>query len=189
MITHLINLAHKGIYRLSRIIRGLYVWGFINLMGGECAWGVLISKGFTLRQIPHQGIKIGKDFFCHTDLVLDIMPSCELIIGDSVSINQNVVIAGWQKITIGNDVLIAEFVSIRDSDHEVNLGSPIWSQGMVSKPITIGDDVWIGRGVAILKGVTIGKGAVIGANAVVTHDIPDYAIAVGVPAKVIKYRT
>jgi acetyltransferase-like isoleucine patch superfamily enzyme len=57
-----------------------------------------------------------------------------------------------------------------------------------SHKITIGDNVWIGRMVVILPGVTIGKGAIIGAGAVVSKDIPDYAIAVGNPAKVVKYR-
>ncbi len=56
------------------------------------------------------------------------------------------------------------------------------------KRITIGNDVFIGMNVTILDGVTIGNGAVIGAGAVVNHDIPPYAVAVGVPAKVVKYR-
>lgn len=56
------------------------------------------------------------------------------------------------------------------------------------KPVTIGNDVWIGTRVIIMGGVKIGNGAVIGAGAIVTKDVPDYAIAVGVPAKVVKYR-
>ncbi|WP_246729157.1 hypothetical protein [Rhizobium leguminosarum] len=54
--------------------------------------------------------------------------------------------------------------------------------------VEIGDDVWIDAGAKILMNVTIETGAVIGANSVVTTDIPDYAIAVGSPAKVVKYR-
>jgi len=54
--------------------------------------------------------------------------------------------------------------------------------------ITLGNDVWVGHGAVIMPGVTVGSGATIGSNAVVTHDVPDYAIAVGVPARVIKQR-
>lgn len=56
------------------------------------------------------------------------------------------------------------------------------------KPVLIGDDVWIGVNAIIMDGVQIGDGAVIGANAVVTKDVPPYAVVVGVPAKIIKYR-
>ncbi len=61
-------------------------------------------------------------------------------------------------------------------------------QPLVSEPINIGDDVWIGANVTILKGVTLGNGSVIGAGSVVTKDVPEYAIACGNPAKVIKHR-
>ena len=57
-----------------------------------------------------------------------------------------------------------------------------------TKPISIGNDVWIGRSAIILDGVSVGDGAVIGAGAVVTKDVPPYAIVGGVPAKIIKYR-
>lgn len=62
-------------------------------------------------------------------------------------------------------------------------------QGEIYRPIYINDNVWIGYGVTILKGVHIGKGAVCAAGAVVTHDVPDYAIVGGVPAKIIRFRT
>lgn len=59
---------------------------------------------------------------------------------------------------------------------------------MFPKQTKIENDVWIGGNAIILQGVSIGNGAVIGAGAVVNKDIPDYAIAVGVPAKIVKYR-
>ena len=55
--------------------------------------------------------------------------------------------------------------------------------------VTIGNDVWIGRGAIVLSGVTIGDGAIIGAGAVVSKDIPPYAVAVGNPIRIIRYRT
>jgi acetyltransferase-like isoleucine patch superfamily enzyme len=54
--------------------------------------------------------------------------------------------------------------------------------------VNVGSDVWIGTGVMIMSGVSIGHGAIIGAGAIVTKDIPNYAIVVGIPAKIIKYR-
>lgn len=81
-------------------------------------------------------------------------------------------------------------VMIFHGDHEMSRRDiPMRLQGdSVSKPVVIGDDVWIGARSIILKGVHIGKGAVIAAGAVVTKDVPEYAIVGGVPAKVIKYR-
>ena len=67
---------------------------------------------------------------------------------------------------------------------------PMMEQGFCEeKPVFIGDDVWIGDKVLILPGVKIGTGCIIAAGAVVTKDIPDYSVAAGVPAKVIKQRS
>ena len=57
----------------------------------------------------------------------------------------------------------------------------------IAKPITIGDNVWVGGNSTIVMGVTIGNNVIIGAGSVVTHDIPDNAVAVGNPAKIIRY--
>lgn len=83
-------------------------------------------------------------------------------------------------ITIGNDVAISHNVTIMDADfHNIEGISDC-------DPVKIGDHVWIGTKATILKGVSIGNGAIIAAGAVVTKDIPEKALAAGVPAKVIK---
>ncbi len=92
-------------------------------------------------------------------------------------------------ITLGNEVIVADDVTFVSYNHGTNpeLSVPYMNQNLENvKPITVGDNCWIGEKTTILPGVNIGKGCVIGAMSVVTKDIPDYSMAVGVPAKIIK---
>jgi len=110
-------------------------------------------------------------------------------IGKNSSLNQGCNLYGLGGIEIGDNVRIACYTTIYSADHEFS--SPdvlVTNQGYKIAKVVIEDDVWIGSSVNINKGVTIGKGAVIGGGSVVTKDIPPYAVAVGNPAKVIKYR-
>jgi acetyltransferase-like isoleucine patch superfamily enzyme len=93
-------------------------------------------------------------------------------------------------LRIGSQVQIAPQCTFSPYEHNFgDLSQPIWAQGLRSKgPIIVEDDAWLGVGVHVLEGVTIGRGAVVGAGAVVTQDVPAYAIAVGVPARVVGYR-
>ncbi len=101
-----------------------------------------------------------------------------------------VCMAGPGNITIGKDCLIASHTGIYANNHIFSdLTTPISLQGTTQKGIVIEDDCWLGTGVKVLDGVTIGRGSVIGAGAVVTKDIPPLAVAVGMPAKVIRYRS
>ena len=112
-----------------------------------------------------------------------------LNIGERTFIGSNSVIGINEKICIGKGVMIAQSVSIRDTDHRFDsLDLPMIDQGITTKPVIIEDNVWIGYGAVINKGINIGSGAIIGANAVVTKDVPKNAIVGGVPAKVIKFR-
>jgi acetyltransferase-like isoleucine patch superfamily enzyme len=113
----------------------------------------------------------------------------QVLIGDRVIFGHHCTLCAIESITIGEDSMIGEMVSIRDHDHKFSdLAQPIREQGMKSAPVHIGRDVWIGGKATIIKGVSIGDGAVIGANAVVTKNVPDRAIAVGVPAHIVGYR-
>ena len=92
-------------------------------------------------------------------------------------------------IVIGSRVEIAPNCAFYSYDHSMTADQPIMDQPLASDgAIVVGDGAWIGHGVTILQGVQVGAGAVIGAGAVVVNDIPENAIAVGVPAHVVGYR-
>lgn len=110
-------------------------------------------------------------------------------VGNNCSMNSFCHISGNGGVEIGNNVRIATQCVIISANHNfTNTEIPIAQQGETRDKIVIKDDCWLGSGVKVLSGVTIGEGCVIGAGAVVCKDIPEYSIAVGVPAKVIKNR-
>lgn len=90
-------------------------------------------------------------------------------------------------LSIGDNCLFGEGVSIHDANH-VHAGDPlpIAARGFRATPIRIGRNVWVGAKATVLPGVRIGDNAVIGANAVVTRDVPAGTVAVGIPANVVK---
>lgn len=116
------------------------------------------------------------------------MPNPKVYIGNRTVVGRGSIITAKNLIVIGDDVLIGSYVQIIDHGHGMARNFLIREQRALIGKVTIGDDVWIGAGAKILMNVCIGKGAVIGANAVVCSNIPEYAIAVGVPARVIKFR-
>ncbi len=128
---------------------------------------------------PKSELMLNGEFRIYTGCNISINENATLILGNSYS-NFNLNLACFERIEIGDGVEISENVTIRDSDnHSIN-GQEI------SKPVKIGNHVWIGINATILKGVTIGDGAIIAAGALVTRDVPAGALAGGVPATVIK---
>ena len=113
--------------------------------------------------------------------------SASLKIGKRCAIGYNNHIAAVRNVVIGDNVLTANNVYISDNLHNYeDIKIPIMDQPVrFKREVSIGDGCWIGENAAII-GVQIGKNCVIGANAVVTSDIPDYSVAVGVPAVIIK---
>jgi len=109
----------------------------------------------------------------------------DVTIGDYTRIGIHCTVIG--PVCIGSHVNLAQGITVTALNH--NFGDAarrIDEQGVSTKPVVIGDDVWIGANAVILPGVTIGSHCVIAAGAVVTKDVPDYTLAGGVPAKTIK---
>ncbi|MGB1251174.1 MAG: DapH/DapD/GlmU-related protein [Candidatus Promineifilaceae bacterium] len=118
---------------------------------------------------------------------LDIMigQNGTMEIGENTFINYGVSMTAIEKVTIGRNCSIGTYVMIIDNDFH-SLSPEHRDIQPPSKPITIGNNVWLGGHVIVLPGVTIGDGSVIGAGSVVTGNIPPRSLAVGTPAKVIR---
>lgn len=148
---------------------GVYIGAHCNLKGKK---NIVLAENVTIRpcaQIWSAGgtVKIGQ--------YSDIGERCRISIANSLD--------------IGEKVLLSPNVYITDCDHEYrNLEVPVIEQGIVQKgqTVSIGDGSYIGINAVIVGNVKIGKHCVIGANSVVTKDVPDYCVAVGSPARVIK---
>ncbi|MDD5448940.1 MAG: acyltransferase, partial [Actinomycetota bacterium] len=129
------------------------------------AW-VWIGEGCALR--AHEGVlKIGR----------------KAILGANNTINC------YERVEIGSECLFADDVYILDFDHwYIDPHVSIRSQGIKKKPVIIEPNVWIGEKACIMYGVEVGEGSVIGAMALLRRGIPPYAVAAGVPARILKYR-
>jgi len=115
------------------------------------------------------------------------MPDCVVKIGDRCLIGQGSGIVGHLSIEIGDDIMTGHLVYITDQNHGFeDISRPIREQWGSNRAVRIGSGSWIGHGSVILPGASIGRNVVIGANSVVTGTIPDYSVAAGVPAKVIR---
>ena len=103
-------------------------------------------------------------------------------IGKDVTVMNGALMMAAGGITIEDKVLIAANVKLISNNHD-----PYERDVLLCKPILIKKGAWIGAGSTILPGVTVGKYAIVGSDSVVTKDVPDYAVVVGTPAKIIKY--
>jgi acetyltransferase-like isoleucine patch superfamily enzyme len=157
-------------------------------IGDECVFdaGVVL-----VGSLKNKGIRVGSRSHFRAGVVLNTgdEPTGSIILGDRVLINYGCTILGAGGVSVGNDVLISPGVVLTSFQHGFKERSfPMVQQEPTLSPVVIGDDVYIGANAVILPGVTVGRGAVIGANAVVNADIPEYSVAVGAPAKVVRKR-
>jgi acetyltransferase-like isoleucine patch superfamily enzyme len=191
-----------GLFLRKTFYKGLFA---------EYGRGTIVGPYVTLRCPGH--ISLGNNDFVSSHAVLDAKGSGSHIhLGDSVLLgNHTVFSCASAGIVVGDDVSIGPHCYVRAGMSPVRLGSsltigshtviisgnpsyrrldiPMKRQMGSAEGVVVGDDVWIGVGVRIVDGVNIGSGSVIGAGAVVIRNVPEYAIAAGVPAQVIGTRT
>jgi acetyltransferase-like isoleucine patch superfamily enzyme len=111
-----------------------------------------------------------------------------LVLEDGVRISGGCVLSAVSSVRLGRDVLLARNVYVSDHSHAyTDLSRPVREQGVAGvRAVSIGDGAWLGQGVVVCPGVSIGRGSVIGAGSVVLEDVPDYSVAVGAPARVVR---
>ncbi|MDF2944234.1 MAG: acetyltransferase [Herbinix sp.] len=187
---------YQGLRMLSQILNSVYskiVIKAIKQVGRNAKFE------YPVRMVGEEFIKIGDCFIAYRNLRIEVYKVKHICgrknplieIGNNVNIQPNCHIGCINHIKIGNGVVIASNVSILDHFHgnidtnELDI-TPAKRQLVSKGEIIIGDNVWLGENVVILPNVRIGKGAIIGAGAVVTKDIPEYSVAGGIPARVIK---
>jgi acetyltransferase-like isoleucine patch superfamily enzyme len=110
-------------------------------------------------------------------------------IGAKTVLGQECTISAYQRVSIGQQCVVADRVMLIDFDHNVaDAELAVRKQGIYKRDVIVGSNVWIGYGAQILRGVTVGDNAIIGASSVVTRDIPANAVAAGTPARVVRTR-
>jgi virginiamycin A acetyltransferase len=163
------------------------------LLNSEIGSAVRFGKDIFF-MVPGGFLAIGDCTYIGDRCFLEVWPNprAEIKIGSNCYFAHDIHFSAFQEITIGNDVRVAEFCSLRDTSHNYKDRSRnINQQGDTIGRLIIHDDVWIGQGCIVLgspEGTVIGRGAVIGAHSVVKESIPEFAIVAGAPAKIIKYR-
>ena len=156
--------------------------------------GLTIGDGAYINALSKDGIILGDNVTIGAGSVIECTGVIRELgdgirIGSHVGFAQNVFIAVRGQVEIGDDCIFGPNVAIHSENHVFSDPDiPIRLQGATREGVHIGRDCWIGEGAVILDGVTVGDGCIIAAGAVVTRDIPDFSIAGGVPAKVLKKR-
>jgi acetyltransferase-like isoleucine patch superfamily enzyme len=144
---------------------------------------VLDAKGSANR-----GIDVGRGVFLGRGTILSCKDG-DIVLGDHVNIGFHSEVFSGSSVTVGAYGLFAAQTYLVGGGHEFERpGVPVIEQSRRSRGIALGENVWLGAGVKVLDGVRIGSDVVVGAGAVVTEDLPEGAVAAGVPARVIRTR-
>jgi acetyltransferase-like isoleucine patch superfamily enzyme len=175
---------------------------------GACGRNVVFGQNVVLRH-PHK-IRIGTNVVVDDQCLLDAKGAANrgITIGDGVFIGRNTILSckdgdidiadganigfnceifSASRVTIGEQVLMAAYAYVVGGDHDFSDPTKsVLDQTRTSAGVSIGRGAWIGAGAKLLDGITIGERAVVGAGAVVRESVPAFAIAVGVPARIVQ---
>jgi acetyltransferase-like isoleucine patch superfamily enzyme len=183
---------------------------FYPMLLGACGRNVVFGQQVVLRH-PHKirigdnvviddhclidakgdsnaGIQIGNGVFIGRNTILSCKNG-DIVIGDGANIGFNCEVFSAARVELGPRALLAAYCYVIGGDHDwKDAGAAVLDQGRRATGVTVGTGAWLGAGVKVLDGVEVGAAAIVGAGAVVTADVPESAIAVGVPAKVVGTR-
>jgi len=177
----------KRIYKAQAMLQALLNGGNLSLPK-QCSLAVPLrsdgSGNVTIGQHVQLGFRKAPKFGTGTIFLQARNQGSSITIGDRTVTSNNISIISCLEVTIGEDCLIGDQVSIYDCDfHEITPETRTKSAGEML-PVKIGKNVWLGSRVMVLKGVTIGNHSVIAAGSIVTEDIPARSLAAGAPARV-----
>lgn len=151
---------------------------------------VVVDDGCCLdaKGTDNDGIRLGSGVFLGRNTILSCKNG-DIVIEDEANVGFNTEIFSASRVRVGRKVLIAAYTYLVGGDHLFDrIDVPVLDQGRTASGIDIGDHVWLGAHVVVTDGARVGRDAIIGAGAVVVGDIPEFAIAVGTPARVVRDR-
>jgi acetyltransferase-like isoleucine patch superfamily enzyme len=144
---------------------------------------VLDAKG-----TANAGIRIGRRVFLGRNTIVACKDG-DIVLEDGVNVSYHCAVFSASSVTIGADTLLAAYCYVVGGGHAFGrIDVPVIHQDRPSQGIAVGAGSWLGTGSVILDGVTLGRDVVVGAQAVVTQDLPDFAVAAGAPARVVRDR-
>jgi acetyltransferase-like isoleucine patch superfamily enzyme len=134
------------------------------------------------------GITIAQGVFIGRNTILSCKNG-DIVIDDHANIGFNCEIFSASRVHVGKHILMAAYTYLVGGDHLYDrVDIPVLQQGRTARGVDVGDGAWLGTHVVVADGSTIGRDAIIGAGAVVVGAIPEFAIATGIPAKVVRDR-
>ena len=187
----------RGVWLLRGLIRTrrrIFVGPGVNLRGNQFIWGrfCTVERYASINSYAVEGVSIGSRTKIGAYTVISATNSLLALgkgvkIGDDCGIGQFSFIGATGGVTVGNNVIMGQYVSFHASNHVFNDAQlDIREQGIIAKGIEIEDNVWVGTKATFLDGTKVGHGSVVAAGAVVSGEFPPRSIIGGVPAKVIR---